>query len=121
MQLVSLELDHYNFFSPSSGEVIMDGEVFYEKEKSLLGYWIDEFWRDPHINSEEVEMEWQNYLSKFDEMCLDKNFVNEFQSLEDFFANLKYENVIVFKITDRLPSTPSFYLLIDMNYCESNN
>jgi hypothetical protein len=117
MQIVSLILDHYNFYSPSTGGVILDGEVCHENEPSLLGYWLDEFWQEPHINDNFLDEKWQEYISNYDALCAQENFVNEFRSLEDFFTSLKIDNLIVFKITDKLPSTPTAYFIIDMSIC----
>ncbi len=115
MQIVTLELDHYNFYSPSTGGVIMDGEVLYDDEKSLLGYWLDEFWEEPHINKQYLEEMWQDYMTNYRSISAQETFINEFHSLEDFFTSVKFDNVIVFKITDRHPFTPTAYFVIDMN------
>ena len=52
MQIIDLKLDHYNFYSPSTGGVILDGDMFYDNEPSLWGYWLDEFWDEPTINND---------------------------------------------------------------------
>lgn len=116
MQIVSLELDHYNFYSPSTGGVILDGEDCHDDEPSLLGYWLDEFWQEPHINDKFLDEKWQEYLSNYAALSAQENFVNEFRSLEDFFMSLKLDNVVVFKVTDRLPTTPTAYLIVNINY-----
>ena len=117
MQIVSLELDHYNFYSPSTGGVILDEEDCHDTEPSLLGYWLDEFWREPHINDKELDEKWQLYLSNYEELSANDNFVDEFRSLEDFFTNIILDNVVVFKVTDKLPTTLTVYLVVDLNIC----
>ena len=117
MQIVSLELDHYNFYSPSTGGVILDEEVCHDDEPSLLGYWLNEFWQEPHINDKYLDEKWQEYLSNYDELSSQESFVNEFRSLEDFFTGIILNNVVVFKITDRLPSSLTAYFIIDLNVC----
>jgi hypothetical protein len=116
MQIISLELDHYNFYSPSTGGVILDGDMCYDNEPSLWGYWLDEFWGEPTINNKYLIESWHNYLSNLESLKKSDTFTNEFEALEGFFKELQFQNVIVFKITDHLPYTPTAYFVIDMNY-----
>ena len=103
MQIVDLKLDHYNFYSPATGGVILEETDVNENEPSLLGYWIDRFWQEPHINDPYLETKWLDYLSNYDELSKQKEFINEFRSLEDFFADIS-------------PCAFTVYLVVDMNY-----
>jgi hypothetical protein len=118
MQIIDLKLDHYNFYSPSTGGVILDGDMCYDNEPSLWGYWLDEFWDEPTINNESLKESWNNYMSNFESLKKSNTFTNEFEALEEFFNNLPFQNVIVFKITDHLPFTPTAYFIVDMNFCD---
>ena len=86
-----------------------------ESEPSLLGYWLDEFWEEPLIKDQFLEEKWQEYLSNFDKSSAQGFFTNPFDSLENFFNSLKIDNVVVFKITDKMPLSPTAYLVIDLN------
>jgi hypothetical protein len=115
MQIVSLELEHYSFYSPSTGGVILDGEVCHDNEPSLMGYWLDEFWKEPHINDSQLNKHWGEFLKSFNQLNESEFIVNEFQALEQFFQQLNLYNAVVFKITDHLPFTPTGYFIIDFN------
>lgn len=116
MQLIDLKLDHYNFYSPSTGGVILDSDMCYDNEPSLWGYWLDEFWQEPTINNDYLKDSWRKYMSDFESLKKSDKFKNEYDSLEIFFKELQFQNVIVFKITDHLPFTPTAYFVIDMNF-----
>jgi hypothetical protein len=58
MQLITLTLDHGNFYSPTTGVWISHGEIN-EQEESLLGYWMDKFWRNPFIKDNRLNEYWQ--------------------------------------------------------------
>ena len=43
MQLLNLELDHFNLYCPSTGEyILLEDEGVNEEALSLKGYWVDE-------------------------------------------------------------------------------
>ncbi|NDA62134.1 MAG: hypothetical protein EBX50_08830 [Chitinophagia bacterium] len=115
MQLINLTLGHYYFYSPSTGGVILDGDICHDNEPSLMGYWLDEFWQEPHINDDKLKKHWNDYLNKFNQLLENQKSLNEFHALEQFFKELEFTNAVVFKITDHFPQTPTGYFIIDFN------
>jgi len=57
MQIVRLILDHINFFCPATGERITGGGLSANDEaRSLVGYWIDCLFDEPHFNAIKIIM-----------------------------------------------------------------
>jgi hypothetical protein len=64
MQIITLELYHYDLYSPSTGELICGEEMGYnEKAKSLMGYWIDEVFMEPFIKDKSLKVAWEQLVS----------------------------------------------------------
>ncbi len=56
MQIIELELSHYDLYSPATGELICGEESGYNEEaKSLMGYWIGEVFTEPLIKDESIQ------------------------------------------------------------------
>jgi hypothetical protein len=119
MQIISLKLDHYNFYCPVSGEYItLEDEPLNENALSFRGYWFDEFWDEPTIKDERLKALWLDF---FQTLKTDyPNFIDIVYSekLDSFFTSVEINNFVVFKIDkiegsiipDRL-----IYYVIDMN------
>jgi hypothetical protein len=118
MQIISLILDHYFFYSPSTGAEILNESDVNENEPSLLGYWIDMCWNEPFIKNEYLENEWQVYLSTYKQLRSEESLEKEYRSLEDFFNSVNLYNVVVFKIAHNTRNSLTAYLVVDINYRE---
>ena len=118
MQIVRLILDHINFFCPATGERITGGGLSANDEaRSLVGYWIDCLFDEPHFNAVELKEAWT-------EVC--KQFYNKDHydypgdvDLEQFLLEFDRPNWVVFKITTfGIPENPSSittWFVINMN------
>jgi hypothetical protein len=115
MQIVSLRLDHYNFYSPSTGEWITQETDINEDAVSLLGYWVDEFWEEPFIKDDELKKHWQNYLANFEQFKNHDQVRCEYDMLRDFFKSIPFNNVLVFEISDNNAFSRTGYFVIDLN------
>ena len=115
MKIVELELNHYNFYCPATGVWITCEDDVNHDAPSLLGYWLDEFWREPFIKDEFLKQKWETYMENFEALESSPEFVNKFESLKDFFRNLNLNNAVVFKIEDDLPHSRTPYFILDLN------
>jgi len=74
MQIVKLELSHFNFYCPATGEMILKAdEMCNDKAKSLQGYWVDEIIEEPYFNNKEFEAAWREYDTTFRDENDDEN------------------------------------------------
>jgi hypothetical protein len=110
MQIVSLKLNHYNFFCPVTGERILDEAYCNENAKSLRGFWLDEFLADPTINSTKLESAWNKFVQKEG----DEAFMNT-DLLEKFLQAYPQPNWVVFKITNVSYGPQTVWKVIDMS------
>lgn len=115
MQIVSLILDHYNFYSPSTGEWITQETDINEDAVSLLGYWVDEFWEEPFIKDDELKKHWNSYLSNYENLKSQHPDKDEYDLLKYFFMGVDLINVVVFVVTDNMPFSRTAYFIIDLN------
>jgi len=101
MQIIELELSHYDLYSPSTGEHICGEETgFNENAKSLMGYWIGEVFNEPFIKDESLKAAWDQLIEKVDaavEAGMDDQGL-EIEHLNQFLADYDAPSWIVFKI-----------------------
>jgi len=118
MQIIKLSLDHYNFFCPVSGTVIMDNETTNLTAPSLVAHWFDEDLLSPHFNDLNIWLFWDDYKSNFEKFdmidpSLVFNFLEQYQS----------KNLVAFVIEENAPSSQGWnhsnFFVIDMNYSSS--
>lgn len=121
MQLIDLQLDHYNFYCPVSGAYIMlDSEELNENALSFRAYWLDEYWDEPTIKDPVLAAAWALYYQQlladnFDIWFADADL---YETLEKFFSSTPILNYAVFKIRKieaSLVPEHTVYLVIDMN------
>lgn len=117
MQIVSLELNHLNFYCPATGEVILDSEHCNDNAKSLMGYWVNEDFYLPMFNNKALEIEFKNYLKQQE---LSDDFTLESETLEQFIKQYDEKNWVCFKITTGGigcggPMYSTVYMVIDMD------
>lgn len=116
MQIVELELNHYNFYCPATGHLILsDGGDGTENAKSLKGLWVDEVFEEPTFKDETFQKAWEEYYEKH----LDEDTDFEFDILEKFLKETKNETWVCYKITTSGmacgPVSTTVWLVIDMD------
>lgn len=94
MQIIKLELTHYQFFNPATGEQILYEEDCNEDAKSLMGYWIDEFLDEPFIKNKTLEKAWKKFQKN-----AHQDFESPFEKLRTFFSNYPEKGWAVFELT----------------------
>jgi len=101
MQIIELELSHYDLYSPSTGELICGEETGYnEGAKSLIGYWIGEVFTEPFIKDESLKAAWYQLIQKVD-AAVEAGEDDEGLELENvlqFLAEYDAPSWIVFQI-----------------------
>ena len=110
MQIIKLQLSHYNLFCPATGEQILFEDDCNEDAKSLQGYWCDLFFEEPVIKNKKLATAWKKFQQKNK-----SKYQSDFQMLEDFFLDYPEPNWIVFKIADNNPSSSTAWHILDMN------
>jgi len=119
MQIINLELDHYNFYCPVSGKYITTEEDgVNENAPSFRGYWFDEFWDEPTIKDEKLNQLWTECFLNLKNSNPEYKYSDYIEKLDAFFTSVEIKNYVVFKIykiegsiiPDRL-----IYFVIDMN------
>jgi len=119
MQIINLELDHYNFYCPVSGEYITTEEDgVNEDAPSFRGYWFDEFWDEPTIKDEKLNQLWTEYFHNLKESDPDYKYLDFTEKLDEFFQSVEIKNYVVFKIQKiEFSNIPDklIYFVIDMN------
>ena len=67
MQIITLELENLNLYSPSTGEVLCHEETGYNEEaQSLMGYWVQEIMDEPFIKNPSLQQAWDAYMEESD-------------------------------------------------------
>lgn len=99
MQIVELELSHFNFYCPVTGEVITDEDAppMNEDAKSLMGFWIDEVLHEPIIKDKLLETDWKKYVKKFEKES--DGDLPDYEDLRKFLSTYKSPTWVVFEIT----------------------
>jgi len=119
MQIINLELDHYNFYCPVSGEYITTEEDgVNEDAPSFRGYWFDEFWDEPTIKDEKLNQLWTEYFHNLKKSDPDYKYSDYTDKLDEFFQSVEIKNFVVFKIHKiefSIISDKLIYFVIDMN------
>jgi hypothetical protein len=93
MQIVKLDLNHYNFFCPATGEQILSDVECNDDAKSLQGYWVDEFFEEPIIKNKTLATDWNSFQKKND-----ANYDSPFEMLRDFFTKYEKPGWVVFEL-----------------------
>lgn len=104
MQVIELELNHFNFYNPANGALICSNEQGHNlEEKSFIGYWMDEVINEPFVKDEKLLKAWEEAWEKSlddEEAADDDELLPENADILDrFFKNYEHEGWFVFKIT----------------------
>jgi hypothetical protein len=118
MQIVSVDLDHLNFFCPATGANILNPEDgCNEDTPSLMGYWLHEVIYEPFLKDTKLKEHFVSFIQK--EEANDEDFMLGCNELESFLEEFHAPNWVVFCITTNDfacgPITTIIYLVIDMN------
>ena len=120
MQIIELELSHYNFFCPVTGEyIIKEGEPVNDEAVSLMGYWINEVIDEPFIKNAALKKGYDMFL--LSEKEENKDFYFNYEELEKFLSTLGAQNWVTYKITTKTmscnngPIWETVYFVIDMD------
>lgn len=120
MQIVELELSHYNFFCPVTGEyIVKEGEPANDDVPSLMGYWVNEVIDEPFIKNPALQKGYDLFL--LSEKAENENFYLDFEAVEKFLSTLEAENWVTYKITTKGmscnggPVWETVYFVIDMD------
>lgn len=111
MQIIDLDLSHWNFYCPVTGQKIFgDGEEP-NFPPSLKGLWIGEIPDTPEIKDPTLQAAWDNFIENFD----DESFL-EPEDINDFLKKYNAPKWVAFYIC----SGPSFinqsaWYIIDMD------
>ena len=111
MQLVTLSLDHVNFFCPVTGHRMV-GHNYYESSPALLGAWVSDVASEPQLENDGLTGYWNRYLNALDdEYDIDLN---------KFFESVEEDCWVCFEITTGGmacgPVWTTVWYVIDMNY-----
>ena len=67
MQIITLELENLNLYSPSTGEVLCHEETGYNEDaQSLMGYWVQEIMDEPFIKNPDLQQASNAYMEESD-------------------------------------------------------
>ena len=112
MQVVTIHLIKDEFHCPFSGEMIFENGEINESVGSFAGYWLDEFWESPTICDESIQKEWDMYSSSLASSSSISRMSNPSLLLEAFFIQLERHGFLVFKLIDKIPISPTLYLML---------
>ena len=97
MQIVTLELSHFNFYCPATGEpILIEDEPVNKDAKSLQAYWVDEIMEEPFFKNKEFEKDWNKFAKK---CTKDKGFKPDFDDLRRFLTEYNQPSWVVFELT----------------------
>ncbi len=118
MQLIELSLSHFNFYCPATGELLCnEDDGVNEDAKSLMAYWLDLVFEEPHIKDETLKKDWKAFQDKY----ADENFGSSpnFEAFESWLKEYNRGNWVVFVITNSGiscgPSSSTVWWVIDMD------
>ena len=67
MQIITIELENLNIYSPSTGEVLCHEETgTNEDARSLMGFWTEELIDTPLIKNPALQQAWDAYMEDTD-------------------------------------------------------
>ena len=116
MQLLNLELDHFNLFCPATGIQVLSEDYCNEDAPSTMGYWLDEFLSEPTITNEKLQLAWDIFY--FNYKKLHQKEPNK-EAIESFFIQYPEPNWVIFKIKNTNMSGGSIfdttYHIVNMN------
>ena len=98
MQIITLETENLNLYSPSTGEVLCHEETGYNEEaQSLMGYWVQEIMDEPFIKNPDLQQAWDAYMEESDAR-LEADDEYPGPDVDEFLAQYDYPTWIAFRI-----------------------
>ncbi len=121
MQIISLELENLNLYSPSTGEVICHEDTGYNEEaRSLMGYWIQEVMNEPFIKNPDLQQAWDEYLEAADALLEEDDEAPD-PDVDEFLLQYESPTWIAFRIeTFGLPGEVAWFV-VEMEIYEEEN
>ena len=118
MQIIELELSHYNFYCPATGELLCnEDDGVNEDAMSLMGYWCDLVFEEPCIKDETLKKDWKAFEDKYADQNLGSS--PDYKSFESWLKAYNRGNWVVFVITNSGmscgPSSSTVWWVIDMD------
>jgi len=117
MQLLNLELDHFNLYCPSTGEyILLEDEGVNEDALSLKGYWVDEVMGEPFIKDADLQKAWDAFIENYEK---ENDDFPDYTEIETFLVNYPEPNWVIYKITTHGmacgPICSTAWNVVDMN------
>ncbi|MFW5663909.1 MAG: hypothetical protein ACOCYD_02620 [bacterium] len=112
MQIITLELQNLNLYSPSTGEVLCHEETGYNEEaQSLMGYWVLEVMDEPFIKNTALQLAWDEYMQAADvRLEEDDNYPGP--DVDEFLEQFDHPTWMVFRIeTWGLPGEIAWFVV----------
>lgn len=100
MQIITFELNHYNFYCPVTGKCIMEPENVNTNVPSLQGVW-NTILDEPEIKNEKFQKDWEEWYEKKESGEFDNEFKddeNQYDYTFEKFFDEYPEDWVVFKI-----------------------
>jgi len=120
MQLITLSLEHWNFYCPVTGEIITaDGEDL-NITPSLKGVWVNEILDEPTIPDSELCTAWDNLIENLNDdesaETQDEDEDLDGSTVDTFLRNYSAPNWIAFRIRAGTASfNETVWFIIDMD------
>lgn len=112
MQIIKLDLDHWNFFCPVTGAQILSEESKHPVPPSLKGLWISEIWDEPMLHDAKLQEAWEILYKSLDEE------ENDAECVEKFLTYYVHPQYIAFQLNCGTAfHSDSSWVIIDMNQC----
>ncbi len=117
MQLLNLELDHFNLYCPSTGEyILLEDEGVNEEALSLKAYWVDEVMGEPFIKDGDLQKAWDAFVENYEK---ENDDFPDYTEIETFLVNYPEPNWVIYKITTHGmacgPICSTAWNVVDMN------
>lgn len=111
MQIIDLNLSHWNFHCPVTGQKIQSDGEDTQFPPSLKGLWIGEIADNPEIKDPTLQAAWDNFIENFN----DESFL-EPEDINGFLANYTAPNWLAFYICSGTAAfNDSAWYIIDMD------
>jgi len=116
MQIVSLDLNHFDFFCPVTGTRILGAGEGFIPSAAAKGSWYSEIIEEPEICDSKLRSLWDSYVEKQDQD-------DEFYDANEFFTAINEPTWVAFEITTSGmacgPVSSTAWVVIDMDAAEA--
>ena len=95
MKIEHYDTSDYRILNPVTGEFILD-EQCNDNADSLIGYWLDEVFREPNLKNEDLKRSWEAFEEKYE---TESEYIMELEDLVRFLDEYDNPNWKVLEIT----------------------